>query len=78
MKKEKLIEKLNEMPDNIEVGILDWRKSLNRDYGEGTTEGIYVDYEVSYVDDEDGKNPFVVLSFDNEEYAITGEHLDNH
>lgn len=44
MKKEELIEKLQKLPDNIEVCVFDWRKNVNDDCGDGSGVGIYPNF----------------------------------
>lgn len=72
MKKEELIEKLQELvPDGAEVVILDHRKNLNDDIGDGSSAGIYKDFNVEHFtkeEVEDGCIPFSCLVFDNEDY----------
>jgi hypothetical protein len=72
MKKEELIKKIQEtVPDGAEVVIFDHRKNLNDDIGDGSSAGIYQDFEVEHYTEEsikDGCIPFSALVFDNEEF----------
>ena len=72
MKKEDLIKKIQEVvPDGAEVVIFDHRKNLNEDSGEGSSAGIYKDFDVEHHTQEeikDGCIPFSALTFDNEDY----------
>lgn len=72
MKKEELIKKIQEIvPDGAEVVIFDHRKNLNDDVGDGSSVGIYQDFEVEHYTEEeikDGCIPFSALVFDNEEF----------
>ena len=86
MKKEKLIEELQKLPDDIEVCLFDWRKNLCYADGddEGCGEGIYPDLEINVYsleaneakfykeqNDKDYKS-FALLSFDNDDYDDDG------
>lgn len=72
MKKEDLIKKIqNIVPDGAEVVIFDHRKNLDDDYGDGSSAGIYRDFEVAHftvTEIKDGCVPFSVLQFDNDDY----------
>lgn len=72
MKKEDLIKKINEtIPDGAEVVIFDHRKNMNDDNGDGSSVGIYKEFEVAHFTDEeisDGCIPFSALIFNNEEF----------
>jgi len=78
MKKEDLIKKIQDnIPDGAEVVIFDHRKNLSEDdgSGEGSSSGIYRDFEVaSFTEEEikDGSIPFSILSFDNVDYDDDG------
>lgn len=75
MKKEKLIEELQKLPEGIDVCVCDWRKNLNDDCGEGSSVGIYPDFKVELLDKseiKDGCTPFVVLSIENDDYDEYG------
>jgi hypothetical protein len=80
MKKEKLIEELEKLPDGIEVCIFDYRKNLANDIGDGSSEGVYSDFEIS-VESLEGEEaewyreqhneefiPWASLCFDNFEF----------
>ena len=72
MKKEELIKKIQEViPDGAEVVIFDHNKNLNDDHGDGSSAGIYKDFEVvQFTEQEiaDGCIPFSALVFTNEDY----------
>ena len=72
MKKEDLIKKIEEtVPDGAEVVIFDHRKNLDGDSGEGSSAGIYLDFDVEHFTKEnikDGCIPFSALTFNNEDY----------
>jgi hypothetical protein len=84
MKKEKLIEQLQMLPDGVEVILFDWRKNLSEDSGDGSSAGIYPEFDVElhqlepdeaefYKEqhDEDFK-PFAALGFGNDDYDDDG------
>jgi len=71
MKKEKLIEELQKLPDNTEVCLFDYKKNMDNDAGDGSSSGIYPDFEVTMLTLEDvakGHDLFAILSFDNDDY----------
>lgn len=72
MRKEELIKQIQEqIPDGTEVVIFDHRKNLADDIGDGSSAGIYKDFDVyHYTQKEvaDGSVPFAVLAFNNEDY----------
>lgn len=87
MKKEKLISKLQALPDGIEVCIFDWKKSLHHDSGDGSSEGVHPEFEVElheltpdeaeYYQEREGKpfKPFATLTFENDDYDDAGNQL---
>jgi hypothetical protein len=72
MIKEDLIKKIQEtVPEGAEVVLFDHRKNLDDDIGDGSSEGIYKDFEiVCYTPQEikDGCIPFSAIIFENEDY----------
>lgn len=72
MKKEDLIKKIQEtIPDGAEVVIFDNNKNLNDDTGNGSSAGIYKDFEVVHFTADEiqhGCIPFSALIFNNEDY----------
>lgn len=71
MKKEKLIEILQGMPEDTEVCIFDHRKNLDRDFGDGSSDGVHSDFEVEVITKEnvtEDSKPFIALMFDNDDY----------
>lgn len=87
MKKSTLIRKLQEIPEDPEIRIFDWRKNLSEDSGDGSFAGIY-DFEVSmetlsekekeYYKEVHGKDyvPWVQLSFESDDYSNEGVKHD--
>jgi hypothetical protein len=81
MKNSELIEKLQQLPPDMEVCIFDYLKNINDDYGdqEGCSGGIYSGFEVGMENQpEEGleKPPaFIVLAFANTDYAELEEIL---
>jgi hypothetical protein len=81
MKKEDLIKQIQDkVPDGMEVVLFDHRQNLynNSGDGEGSSAGIYKDFEVvMYTEEEikDGCIPFASLCFDNEDYNEDGEKM---
>ncbi|MBT0551960.1 hypothetical protein [Riemerella anatipestifer] len=86
MKNRDLIEKLKQLPPDVEVKIFDWRKNLEYDIGDGSSEGIY-DFDVELhklsedekecVKEHRGREPkdFITLSFENEDYNDDGDNI---
>lgn len=80
MKKEKLIEELQKIPDGIEVCVFDWRKNLNNDCGDGSSVGIYPDFKVELMVDDfipKGGAPWVGLNVENDDYDENGLFINN-
>jgi hypothetical protein len=79
MLKEDLIKQIQEnIPDGMEVVLFDHRQNLNDDIGDGSSYGIYKDFEIGVHTKEeikDGCIPFAYLSFDNDDYNDDGEKL---
>lgn len=79
MKKSQLIKKLQEIPGDPEVAILDHLKNLYNDDGDGTSEGVYPEFEIEMINVEDlppdhpavvdQMLPWLAISFKNEEYV---------
>lgn len=77
MKKEELIQKLLALPDGIEVCIYDHNKNAWNATGEpeGNSEGIYSEFDVDVIPKDflpDGKEPFAMLVFTNDDYEDGG------
>lgn len=90
MEIEKLIEKLTELQKThpkINVNVFDWRKNLGDDIGDGSSEGVYGDFEISvfklegeeaeFYKEQHGEEfvAWVALSFDNEDYNDDGASI---
>lgn len=79
MKKEDLIKKIQEtVPDGGEVVIFDFRKNLGDDMGDGSSAGIYKDFEIEHYTEQevkDGAIPFSAIVFENEDYNDNGENV---
>lgn len=79
MTKEELIKKIQDnIPDGAEVVIFDWRKNLGDDVGDGSSAGIYKDFDIEHFTEkeiEDGCIPFSALVFNNDDYSDEGELL---
>lgn len=90
MIKSELIKKLNEIQGDPEVKIYDHRKLLHHASDEPTNEGLYGDFDVHQLNDDLSDDeikyteemheftpvPFIVLSFDNDDYTDDGEKID--
>ena len=76
MKKEELIKKIMEVvPDGAEVVVFDHRKNLSDDCGDGSSAGIYKDFDVMHHTKKDiaeGSIQFSALYFDNTDYMNDG------
>lgn len=80
MKKEKLIEELQKLPDGIEVCVFDWRKNLNADYGdgEGCSAGIYPNFDIEVQQKNtipEKTKPFATLNILNDDYDNNGGRI---
>ena len=62
MKNVDLINKLKEYPEDMEICVLDFLTNLENDWGDGSSVGLYKDFEVELFDDG---YVFVGLSFEN-------------
>lgn len=75
MKKEKLIEELQKLPDGIEICLFDWRQNIFNHSGElddpSNGIGIHDEFKVEHVKENVSK-PFAVLSFENSDYEPDG------
>lgn len=86
MKKSELIAKLQAIPGDPEVAILDLLKNAYLDEGEGAYEGIYNEIGIEVINTIelpadhpaviDGMLPWLALTFKNEEYENQDEDLD--
>lgn len=79
MKKSELVKLLEKVPDDMEIGIFDYRKNVRYDFGHGSKVGLYFDFKVEYVDPGDAFDkffPWVALSFANEEFDDSGDPVD--
>lgn len=92
MKIRQLIEELTLIEakhPGINVSVFDWRKNLGGDYGDGSYEGIYSEFNVGvikldgeehefYKEQNDDKEftPWVALEFVNEDYNDSGVHIE--
>ena len=80
MKKEKLIEELQKLPDGVEVCIMDWRKELHNDPGDGSgcSAGIYPKFDVGMAGEDfkaEDSEDFAILTFENDDYDNDGRVL---
>ena len=71
MKKEELIQKLQDLPGNPDIAVLDWRKNLHDDIGEGSSSGIYFDIGMELFENEDVS--VALISFNNDDYTDDGK-----
>lgn len=73
MKVKDLIKKLELMPQNLEVCIMDWRKNLHHADDDFNGKGIEPHFEVMHLTKKDDVNkPFVALLFMNDDYNSDG------
>lgn len=69
--KETLIKALQDLPDGIRVVVGDYKKNLHHDSGDGSSEGLYSDFEIDIMDGDEiveGTTPFASLTIDNDDY----------
>jgi hypothetical protein len=71
MKVTDLIKKLQQLPQDAEVCIFDWRKNIYNSSEDQTGEGVHPHFEVSY-ETADVSKPFIALSFKNNDYKDDG------
>lgn len=83
-----LIEKLKAFPGDIPVNIYDWKKNMGDDIGDGSSAGIYPDFEVSEMNLSDDEKefikesqdrdfkPWVAISFENSDYDDDGQLME--
>lgn len=78
---ETIIEQLQKMPTGTEVCLYDWRMNISDDIGDGSSIGIYSNFEISlqtleaefYNNKEDRSLvPWVAISFKNNDYNDDG------
>ena len=67
MKRDDFINELLKLPQDSEVVIFDWRKSIS---GDEDNLGVYEPLIVEDCDDD-----FILLSFDNGDYSDNGDRL---
>lgn len=75
MSNSELIEKLKTFPPDANVFIVDWRKNLYYDSGEGSGEGISTEFELTMTrpeDMQDGSDAFIAIGFVNDDYTGDG------
>ena len=68
---EKLIEELQKLPAQTNVVIADYEKNLENDMGEGSSEGLYPDFEIEYLNEDevtDTSKPFAALVIPHDEF----------
>ena len=68
MKKEQLIQKLQELPDGIEVCVYDFKLNIQEASGDGSGAGIYPNFDIELFTKEDvaeDSEPFAALVIDN-------------
>lgn len=73
MKREELIKKLEELPEGTEVVLFDVDKNIREDWGEGSSEGIYPEFETEYHTGEDikeGSKPFFSIAIPVDEDVV--------
>lgn len=69
---EDLILELQKVPAGTHVCIADWRKNVHYADDEPQGNGIYPDFEIEAITEEDANVPFIALSFVNEDYHENG------
>ena len=76
MKKSEFIAKLQAIPGDPDVAILDWLTNLNEDDGEGSSEGVYSEFDVDLMEPDTTLSakpafkPWIALSFENKNLHI--------
>lgn len=84
---EELIQKLQSFPAGTKVCVYDYRKNLGDDIGDGSSAGIYSDFDVElhklepdeleYYKEQNDKNwvNWIAIAFANEDYDDDGNNL---
>lgn len=65
-----MIEELQKLPAQTNVVLADYEKNLEADMGEGSSEGLYPDFEIEYLGEDevtDESKPFAALVIPQEE-----------
>ena len=78
MKINELIKVLEKFPQDKLIAVMDWRKSLHHDFGEGTSKGIYTEFEFQEFKETDilpSTKPFVAILIKNDDYTDSGKRL---
>lgn len=82
---EKIIEELQKFPKGTEVCLYDWRKNLRNDVGDGSSEGIYPDFDIElrtlksdeaefFKEMHDQEfTPWIAIGFNNSDYNEDGD-----
>lgn len=68
MKAKDLIAKLEVFDPEMEVCLYDHKTNVNEDCGDGSSAGIYSEFEVLQIPDDmipEGGKPWIMLAFDN-------------
>lgn len=68
MKNKELVELLKHFPPEMDICVFDYKKNASHaDGDEGTSEGIYDDFDVEMAKKTDGfSNDFLVITFDSD------------
>jgi hypothetical protein len=74
MKKKEFLKLINELPDNAEICVFDWRKNIYESDSDGTSAGIYPNFDIEFIDD--AKPKFYALSINNDDYTDDGLKID--
>ena len=72
MNNSELILILNNLPQDAEVCIWDWRKNIFNADDDGNGIGIEPKFTVEYLN-ENVSTPFIAISFENDDYNDNGE-----
>jgi hypothetical protein len=85
---ENLIEQLQKLPKGTNVCLYDHRKNMGDDSGDGSSAGIYPEFEISLMDLEPDEIeflkeqhdrdfvPWVAIAFDNDDYDEDGRLIE--
>jgi hypothetical protein len=72
MKNIELIAKLKQLPDDLEVAVVDLQRNLHDTGGQGDPSGIYQDFDVFEIKNEDDPTfvPWVAIGFSGEPFNV--------
>jgi len=71
MKIGKLVEELSKFPEDLDVNLFDWKQNMFDDSGDGSSSGIYPEFQIGLIGDEylqEDQEDWIAISFDSDDY----------